>query len=89
MTKTYTDLVGRRSSNAISDECYTPSDQVLPLLEYLNKDNTYYEATSGKSNLIVDGFNKNGYKIVPSNDKDFFDCGPCLLYTSPSPRDRG
>ena len=56
------------------DECYTPCDQVLPLLEYLDKDKTYYEATSGFSSQIVDGFKKYEYNIMPSGDKDFFDC---------------
>ena len=56
------------------DECYTPCDQVLPLLEYLDKNKTYYEATSGFSSQIVDGFKKYEYNIMPSGDKDFFDC---------------
>lgn len=80
MSNTYTDLIQRRARNKESDECYTPSDQVQPLLEYLDKDKTYYEATSGTSNLIVDGFNNNGYKIIPSEGKDFFDCEPDDVY---------
>ncbi len=87
MTKTYTDLLKKRNhaggksvNYSLSDECYTPSDQVLPLLEYLDKDKTYYEPTSGKSSLIVDGFDNNGYKIVPSDGKDFFDCGTDDVY---------
>ena len=87
MTKNYTDLIKKRNhaggkslNYALSDECYTPSDQILPLLEYLDKDKTYYEPTSGKSSLIVEGFDKNEYKIVPSDGKDFFDCGPDDVY---------
>ena len=87
MTKTYTDLLKKRNhaggksvNYSLSDECYTPSDQILPLLEYLDKDKTYYEPTSGKSSLIVEGFDKNEYKIVPSDGKDFFDCGPDDVY---------
>jgi len=80
MSNTYTDLIQRRARNKESDECYTPSDQVQPLLKYIDKDKTYYEATSGTSNLIVDGFNNNGYKIVPSEGKDFFDCEPDDVY---------
>ena len=56
-------LVKRLSRNAASDECYTPCDQVLPILEYLDKDKTYYEATSGISSQIVDGFKKYEYKF--------------------------
>ena len=70
----YTELINRRATNEASDECYTPEDQILPLLKYLDKDKTYYEATSGKSSSIVSGFNKYGYNIVGSNDRDFFDC---------------
>ena len=49
----YTELINRRATNEASDECYTPEDQILPLLKYLDKDKTYYEATSGKSSSIV------------------------------------
>ena len=62
------------------DECYTPKDQVLPLLEYLDKDKTYYEATSGISSQIVDGFKKYEYNIVPSENRDFFTCGADDVY---------
>ena len=62
------------------DECYTPSDQVLPLLDYLDKDKTYYEATSGISSQIVDGFKKYEHNIIPSKNKDFFTCKPEDVY---------
>ncbi len=32
------EMIKRTSRNAESDECYTPSDQIIPLLEYLDKD---------------------------------------------------
>jgi hypothetical protein len=64
-------MIGR---NAASDECYTPVKQVAPLLEYLSKDKTYYEATSGKSSAILQGFQESGYSIKGSDGKDFFDC---------------
>lgn len=73
---TYVDLVQRLHSSPASDECYTPSSQIAPLLKYLDKDKVYYEATSGKSSRIIDGFLSNGYKINPSRSKDFFDCKP-------------
>ena len=68
----YTELIKRRATNEESDECYTPNDQVFPLLKYLDKDSTYYEATSGKSSNILSGFRKHGYNIVSSDDRDFF-----------------
>jgi|TARA_R110001606_G_scaffold76197_6_gene176324 hypothetical protein len=67
-------MIKRTSRSAESDECYTPVDQVSPLLEYLDKDKTYYEATSGKSSAILDGFHNHGYSMVGSGGKDFFDC---------------
>lgn len=63
--------VGR---NAESDECYTPISQVTPLLPYLDKSKTYYEATSGISSNILDGFQDSGYNMVGSGDRDFFTC---------------
>lgn len=66
--------------NAESDECYTPVNQVVPLLEYLDKDKTYYEATSGISSNILDGFTGAGYSMVGSNGRDFFDCGSDDVY---------
>jgi hypothetical protein len=76
----YTDLVNRLSRTPESDECYTPEDQVLPLLPYLNQNKTYYEATSGISSQIVNGFKKYNYKIEPSNGKDFFECETSDVY---------
>lgn len=70
----YTDFIRRLGNNEESDECYTPSNEVLPLLSYLDKDKTYYEATSGRSSKIVEGFVKAGYSIKGSEGKDFFDC---------------
>ena len=75
-------ILKQLSNTAESDECYTPSDQVQPLLEYLDKDKTYYEATSGKSSNILDGFNKYGYNIVGSDEKDFFDCTVLWVFDS-------
>lgn len=69
--------IGRNSE---SDECYTPVNQVSPLLEFLDKDKTYYEATSGISSNILDGFNHSGYSMVGSDGRDFFDCGSDDVY---------
>lgn len=66
--------------NAESDECYTPEKQIAPLLQYLDKDKTYYEATSGISSNILDGFNRSGYSMVGSDGRDFFDCASDDVY---------
>ena len=73
-------MLKRTGTNAESDECYTPSDQIIPLLEYLDKDKTYYEATSGISSNILDGMHKFGYNMVGSQGKDFFECQPDDVY---------
>ena len=68
------------SRNSESDECYTPVKQVAPLLEFLDKGKTYYEATSGKSSAILDGFIEAGYDMVGSGGKDFFTCDSDDVY---------
>lgn len=68
------EVVKRLSRTEVSDECYTPSGQVAPLLKYLSKDKTYYEATSGISSQIIEGFRASGYSIKSSEGKDFFSC---------------
>jgi hypothetical protein len=70
----YTDFVRRLGTNEASDECYTPSHEVSPLLEYLDKDKTYYEATSGVSSKLIEGFTQSGYSMKGSDGKDFFEC---------------
>ena len=60
--------------NEESDECYTPAEQIKPLLTYLDKNKTYYEPTSGISSNIVQAFTENGYNMKSSNGKDFFEC---------------
>jgi hypothetical protein len=74
------DSLKRIGRNSESDECYTPSSQVSPLLEYLDKENTYYEATSDKSSNILNGFTEAGYSMVGSDSKDFFECTSADVY---------
>jgi hypothetical protein len=65
-------LVRRLGRNEESDECFTPANQISPLFNYLDKTKIYYEATSGKSSLILDAFNASKYNIIGSNGVDFF-----------------
>lgn len=76
----YVSLVQQLSRDPAADECYTPSAQVLPLLKYLDPSLTYYEATSGISSQLIDGFRSNGYTMVSSDSKDFFDCTAADVY---------
>jgi len=76
----YGDFIGGLRTDEESDECYTPSSEIVPLLKFLDKDKTYYEATSGKSSAIVDALKEHGYSIVSSEGKDFFECGADDVY---------
>lgn len=76
----YTKFIGSLGRNEESDECYTPEDDVSAIFPFLSKDKTYYEATSGISNSIVNSFTKNGFNIVSSEGKDFFSCCAVDIY---------
>lgn len=76
----YTDYKNRLGRNAESDECYTPVDSVSPLLPFLRRDLTYYEATSTHSGAIVTALQKGGFSVVGNEGKDFFECGPDDIY---------
>lgn len=64
-------MLGKTGNNSKSDECYTPSEAVVPLLKYLDKDKIYYEATSGISKNIALCLRNNGFKCMLSQG-DFF-----------------
>ena len=53
------------------DECYTPSYALEVLLPYLDKNKTYYEATSNISSNIIICANINGFNFIESNGRDF------------------
>lgn len=56
---------------ADGDECYTPSIALEVLLPYLDKNKTYYEATSNISSNLLNCANLNGFNFLASNSKDF------------------
>ena len=80
MGNNYADFVGRLGRNTESDECYTPRDAVKPLWKFLDPNATYYEATSGKSSLMLEGFRSMGLDIRASEGRDFFECGPADVF---------
>lgn len=51
----FTKFIGGLGRTPESDECYTPSNQVWPLFQFMDKEKTYYEATSNKSGSLVSG----------------------------------
>ena len=71
MASTNLNMLNKTSNNSFSDECYTPNEAILPLLNELPKDKVYYDCTSGISSNIVDCFLSNNYKCVSSKDSDF------------------
>jgi len=64
-------MLNKTANNTQSDECYTPKEAIEPILEYLDKNKTYYDCTSGVSLSIVDFLNKKGFKCLSSEEKDF------------------
>ena len=65
------EMLKKTGNNKASDECYTPSEAVTPLLKYLDKDKVWYEATSGLSKSIVMCMRSSGYVCMES-EGDFF-----------------
>ena len=72
MASTNINMLGKTGNNKNSDECYTPESAILPLLEFLDKNRTYYEATSIASSSIVDCLIANGFKCKKAKG-DFFE----------------
>ncbi len=64
-------MLNKTSSNAASDECFTPPEAVEPLLRHLRKDMRWYEATSGASKSIVNCMQGHGFDCIEGNG-DFF-----------------
>ena len=56
-----------------ADECYTPLEAILPLMEFLDKDKVYYDCTSGISSQLVDNMNSSGFRCLPSGNIDFLE----------------
>ena len=69
-------MLQKTSNNIHSDECYTPKEALLPLIEYLDKSKLYYDCTSGVSSNIVDFLNNNGFRCLSSMGKDFLTTHP-------------
>lgn len=85
MASTSIDMLGRTHNSAASDECYTPEEAVIPLLRYLDGGKVWYEATSGKSNSIVECMDRYGHICVGSSG-DFFgdvDCHDGVITNPP------
>ena len=60
-------MLNKTGNNIYSDECYTPKEALIPLFKYIDKEKTWYEATSGISNNIVECMKENGFNVVGSN----------------------
>lgn len=71
MASSNINMLKKTGNNESSDECYTPTVAVRPLLEQLNKNLTYYEATSGMSSNIVEFMRLKGFKVISSDGLDF------------------
>ena len=67
------DFLHSQKSTIESDEVYTPSNALAPLLPYLNKDSVIYEATSGVSSHLLNHLKDAGLNAKGSFGRDFFD----------------
>lgn len=80
-------MLKKTGNNENSDECYTPTEAITPLLKMLPKDRVYYDCTSGKSSNIVDFLNINGLMCKSSYGRDFltdtFDDYDCIITNPP------
>ena len=65
------EMLKKTGNNKESDECYTPSEAVTPLLKYLDKKKIWYEATSSASQSIVMCLRSNGFKCIESEGEFF------------------
>lgn len=74
MASTNMQMLHKTSSNAASDECYTPENAIKPLLPYLDADLQWCDITSGKSRAIVNCMADHGYDCHASSG-DYFDTG--------------
>lgn len=71
MASTSISMLAKTSNSAKADECYTPPEAVVPLLQYLDPNLMWYEATSGISKSIVECMRGNGFDCMAS-EGDFF-----------------
>lgn len=72
MASTSINMLHKTGNSAVSDECYTPPEAVIPLLKYLDRGKIWYEATSGNSKSIVNCMRFLGYRCEESFG-DFFE----------------
>jgi len=71
MASTNINMLKITGNNKQSDECYTPNEAILPLIQFLKKDLIYYDCTSGNSLNIVNFLNSNGFNCKSSENRDF------------------
>jgi len=72
MASSNINMLKKTGNNSKSDECYTPSIAIEPLLPFLPKSKIIYECTSNKSDKIVSFLKGKEYNVVSSDGRDFF-----------------
>ena len=86
MASSNLNMLNKTGNNVQSDECYTPTAAIQPILPYLDKSKIYYDCTSGISSSIVDYLNDNGFICLSSGNKNFLtdDIPKCdVILTNP------
>lgn len=56
-----------------NDELYTPTEAIIPILKYLDKEKIYWECTDFGESNITKVLQKNGFKVIHTskNEVDF------------------
>lgn len=52
------------------DELYTPSEAILPIIKYLDKNKTYWECTDFGNSNITKILIENGFKVINTNKSE-------------------
>jgi len=69
--------------NGHTDEIYTPSYAINPLLPYINKEWTIWECAWGKG-VLAKHFEEKGFKVIGDNNSFFEDIKDCdCIITNP------
>ena len=54
------------------DECYTPENAIISLMQFIPKDKIIWDCAFG-SGMLANHFNKYGYKVIGEDNLDFLD----------------
>jgi hypothetical protein len=71
-TKNPKEFWSKREKFEQPDECYTPENAIIPLLQFIPKEKVIWDCAYG-SGMLANHFNKQGFKVVGEDKLNFFD----------------